>query len=530
MFLIERIHGLRRERGSALVGVIGVLAVASIVTLTVGTLTVGALTFTNSTRAGVQAQAAAESGVDVAAAALAAGNCQPTFVSGGGSIPKYSVAIYFTRISTGEDSYTGCPSFADVDRVRVVSTGSAVGPGTVSAKIEAVFAFIPLPVPPPITASGGAIYAFAQNDPTMNNLTVTQGSTVRPVIQYLSGSMTCTSQSTIDGDVILGQGSVSSMSQCTVNGDLWASGTVDMQSGKVTGNVNALGVRSGVSVTLSSSANVLGNVYAAGPVLIAGDVGGNVVSGPGVGGSSFTNQASIGGSVVAAGTVSYASRGDIVGTITESKSGIVTPTIPFVPGWADYVYDAGAWKTEAGVQYVERTMSSCGDLAAELNSAQNSLLPIIVDTRVCGGSTDFSSINLQLKSNMVLIANGFKFQNNDIQSSSIAEKRLWVITPDSLVDSLPTCTSASASSIGTQVVVGPHVSALVYTPCDIDNKADIWRGQIYARSVKTSAPFTLIYLPLGVPGVNLSLGTQTPSLPPGAGNLGDRISIRDLAG
>ncbi len=526
----------RNERGSAMLGVLGVMGVAGVIAVSITTMSMHALGYTTSTRAGVQAQAAAEAGIDYAAANLATAVCQPQYSST--TEPIFTVTISYSNLAsspgdTDTSWVSGCPTSTSAQRLKLISTGTASTPGVAGAssqnvrKVEAIYAYTPNPPPYTITPSGAAIYAYAQLDPTINNTTVIQASTVRPSIQYLSGSATCTSQSTINGDVILGAGALSITSGCVINGDLSASGTVSIQNGEVTGNVNVAGVQSGVSVTLSNSAIIDGNIYAAGPVSSSGKIGGNVVAGPTIGTSSFASGSSVGGSVVSAGTVS-APTGVVKGTVTTNQSGIVTPTIPTVPGWVDYAYSPNDWKTSSGAPYALVTMTACDTttLANSLITLQNSTSPIILDTRVCGAITNLGNYNLTLKSDAVIISNGLSVSGNDIESSDLTDKRLWFITPDAVIDRQPTCPSGSSVTIASHVTVGPHVGALLYTPCTIRNLGDVWRGQMYASSVASSSPFTLNFLPIGIPTVNLSTGQIIP--PPGTGVLGARMSIRDL--
>ncbi|MHB1234483.1 MAG: bactofilin family protein [Microbacteriaceae bacterium] len=525
MFLNRLLAGRARdERGSALIAVIGIMGVASLVTMTMSGLSIGAISYTNTTRSGVQAQTAAESGIAVAAAALAASNCQPGFSNS--TDPVYSVVVFFATSSAPGTWSTGCPTTADANQIRFISTGTA---GTVVKKVEAIYNFVPNPPASGtgITPSGPAIYSYAQTDSTVSNLTLNQASTARPTIEYLSGSATCMAGSTINGDVVLGAGAASVTSGCTINGDLWASSTVTLQSGTVTGNVNAAGVLSGTSVTLSSSATVSGSVYAAGPVSIAGKTGTNVVAGPEGGLSTFSQQSAVGGSLVTAGTANYPA-GAIKGTVTTNKSGIVIPATPVVPGWVDYAYNANDWKTSTGAAYSVITLTSCDttSLANALNTVQASLTPIILDTRACPTPPDFRGFNLTLNSDTVIIANAFTLGSNDIQSADNTEKRLWMIIPDASSDSAPTCPVNGYAKIVNHVTVGSHVGAMMYSPCPIANSGDVWRGQFYASSVQSSSAFTLNYLPIGLPTVNLSTGVHSP--PPGSGVLGTRISIRDL--
>ncbi|MEI6220313.1 MAG: hypothetical protein WCP71_03285 [Actinomycetes bacterium] len=526
----------RKERGSALLGVFGVLGVTTVMALTVTTASLHALGFSTSTRAGVEAEAAAEAGVDFAAANLSNSICQANYSSN--TAPIYSVDISYSALQTSpgdtDNSWVaGCPSDLSAKRLKLVSTGWASNVGVAKnssqdvRKVEAIYPYTPSPPSYSIIPSGPATYSYAQTDPTINNMVLTQGGSTKPSIVYRSGSATCTSASEITGDVILGGGGLTVTSGCTINGDLFTSGVVSVQSGEIMGNVNAAGVQGGISVTLATPAVVDGSVYAAGPVSISGRIGGNVVSGPVSGDSTFSNKSSVGGSVVSAGTVS-APAGVIKGTTSINRTGILTPAIPVAPPWVDFAYDPAGWITSTGSRYAVVTMTGCSssNLNTALNTAQSSNVPIIVDTRICGPVTDFSHHDMILTSDVVILANGFNFQTNNIQAPSAPDKRLWIIIPDGVADSAPTCGVGSSATLGQHVEIGPHVNTLIYSPCAISNGGDHLSGQMYASSVNTSSEFVLIYLPIGLPSVNLSTGQHLA--PSGTGVLGDRTSIRDL--
>lgn len=528
------------ERGSALLAVVGLLGVTGVIALTITTVSLYAVGYTSSTRAGVQAQAAAAAGIDYAAANFSTSVCQGQYSSTSAPLFTVTVASSTLQTSPGDTDtswVSGCPTSTDIKRLKFVSTGTASALGVAGnssgnvRRVEAIYPYTPTAPTYGVVASGAAVYAFAQTDSTVTNLTINKASTVQPSIQYLSGNVSCLPNTTINGDVVLGQGSISS--DCTINGDLSASGTVNIQSGEITGNVNAAGVVGGTSVSLSKSAKIDGNVYAAGPVSIDGTVGGNLVAGPTVGTSYFGGGASVGGSVITAGTVS-APAGVIKGTVSMNQSGIVTPTMPLVPEWVDYAYSFDGWKTDSGAPYTLFTLPDCNatTLRNTLNAAQGSSTPTIVDTRTCGGTTNVATTtitgNLTLKSDMVILGNGFSLGSNNFESSNTSDRRLWIIIPDTLADSKPTCPVSSTATMKQGVMVGSHVAALFYSPCLIDVKNDVWRGQLYATSVKNSAAFTLNYLPIGLPGVNLSTGQKTPTSMPGSGMLKPRTSIRDL--
>ena len=524
------------ERGSAILGVLGVMGVTVVIAVTTTTASLHAVGITSSTRASVEAEAAAEAGIDYAASKLATSACQSTYSSS--IAPIFSVVVSYSNLATSPGTtdtswVNGCPTSTSAQRLKLVSTGTASTVGVAgnttgnTREVESIYPYTPSPPAYTITPSGPATYSYSQQDPTINNLTITQAGTVRPTLVYLSGSATCTSGSQITGDVILGGGGLSITSGCTINGDLSTSGVVSIQSGVVTGNVNAAGVQSGTSVSLSPSAAVDGNIFAAGPVSIGGAVGGNVVAGPVTGVSTFSDHSSVGGSVVSAGTVST-SAGVVKGTITQDITGIVTPTVPFAPQWVDYAYNPSDWVASNGSPFAVLTMISCTSsvLSNSLAALAASVVPMILDTRVCGSVTNFSGNNMSLTSDSVILANGFNFSSNNIQASSAPDKRLWIIIPDTVADRQPTCPTGSSANIGNNVQIGPHVDAMIYSPCAISNGGDVWTGQMYSSSIGTSASFTLNFMQIGLPTVNLSTGQYLA--PTGTGVLGNRTSIRDL--
>jgi hypothetical protein len=540
MFLMRR-DPEYHERGSALLAVIGVTAVAGIVALTLTSMSLHAVGYTTSTRSGVQAQAAAEAGIDFAASKLASSICAAQYSRT--TEPIFTVTIASSTLSTSPGDtdtswVSGCPASASVRRVKFVSTGTAIALGVAGnssgnvRKVEAIYPYTPTP-PIWITASGASIYSFAQTDTTVNNLTINQLTSTPASVQYLSGSASCTSGSTINGNVILGQGGASLASGCTINGDLYATGTVALQNATVTGNVSA---DNGTypSVSLSNSATVNGNVYAGGPVLIQGGVGGNVVAGPTAGVTK--NTGSIAGSVIVAGTVN--NSGSIGGTITQNQTGIVAPVIPFVPGWVDYPYSLTDWLPGGFTELVMTDCSNAGFTAA-MNTVLTSSTPRVLNALACGSAgLDFSTLSstLMLKSDLAIIANSFNLSGNAIDSTGTPHKRLWLIIPDrgvggNLIDNqLPDCPSGGSFTMKNHVVVGSNVDALIYSPCPITNSADVWQGQFYAAGTKTANAFTLNYVPIGIPGVDLSKGTKTGGSLPGTGVLGDRTAIRNIRG
>ncbi|TFD17167.1 hypothetical protein [Cryobacterium sp. TMT2-23] len=520
---------------------IGMTAVAAIIAITITSSSLYAVGYTTSTRSGVQAQAASEAGIDYAAAKLATAVCQGQYAT---SVePVFNVTVLsstLTASATGDVDtswVTGCPTSAAFKRIKLVSSGSANTLGLAGnasgneRRVEAIYPYTPTP-PTWITASGAAIYSFSQTDTTINNLDINASGTTPATIQYLSGSASCTSGSTIHGSVILGQGGASLASGCSIDGDLFASGSISLQSATITGNVSS---ESGTypAVSLTNSATVQGNVLAGGPVLVQGAVGGNIVAGPAVGVTKITG--SVGGSVIVAGTLNTAG-GTVSGVPVTGKSGIVAPVIPFVPGWVDYPYAMADW---APGGFTELVMTDCSDagFVAAMNTVLTSATPRVLNGLACGSSgLDFTKLSSTqtLKSNVAIIANSFNLGGNNFVSSDTTDKNMWLITPDRgaagnlILNHLPDCPSGGSFKMANHVTVSTHVNAMIYSPCTITNSADVWQGQIYAQGTKTANAFTLNFVPIGIPGVNLSDGTSSSSSLPGTGVLGTRTAIRNI--
>lgn len=541
MFLAARFRRIAKEEsGAALLAAIGLTAVAAIIALTVTSSTLYAVGYSTATRSGVQAQAAAEGGIDFAAASLgtAAAGCLAQYAST--TAPVFTVNVSYSNLDPSpvpdvDTSWvSGCPTTTAVKRLKLDSIGTADTFGLAgnasgdTRKLSAIYPYT-LTALPWLTGTGASIYSFAQTDTTVNNLTITQGGTVLPTIQYLSGSMACTSGSTIKGNVILGSGGASLASGCVIDGDLYASGTINLQNSRVYGKVSA-STGTYPSVALSNSAIVDGSVLAAGPVKLQGAVGGSVVAGPTGGASVFSNQTTVGGSVVVAGTVS--NSGTVAGTITENNTGMVAPTVPFVPRWVDYPYALTDWQP-GGFTEIPLTGSSCSGpgFINAMSTVLASTTPKVLNAGTCNLDLSALSSTQNMNSDLVIIANSFKLSNNNFQSATAIDRKLWFIIPDqgTLNNHLPDCPSGGGFTMNNNVTIGSRVAAMIYSPCPVTNSANVWRGQIYSSSTKTSNAFTLNYVPIGIPGVNLSAGTNSSETPlPFIAAIGSRTAIRTL--
>jgi hypothetical protein len=526
MLLIRRFIFARAddpERGSALLAVIGVMAVSAIIAVTIVAMSMHSIGYTTSTRATVQARAAAEAGVDAAAALLATSACQPSYVST--TAPKYTVEVWFSADPVHADGtwIHRCPLQADAAKwLQLVSTGTAADSGLVGNSsgnvrtVEAVYPYAPTPPTAGIPVSGATIYASNQSDTSVSNLTIQKGSsTDAPIVEYLQGNFTCQPSTVVITTIMLGSGSITIQPGCTINGDVWASNGVGFpnQTFTMTGSVH-----SGASLTIPAGTTIVGDVYSAGSVTVAGHVSGSV-----------TAQGSI--------TVS----GSVGGTVNPNAAS--TPAVPAVPKWADFPFtgspaDIAKWTMSDGTPFASTTLTTCA--ASDLSAAVATIaatgpnpIPTIIDTRVaCGATTPVPS--LTLPTDIVIIANGLNIANSaNIISNSSTLRKLWLIVPDNLANNLPTCVTGATQVIGNGVTISSTakpVAAMLYSPCPVKNNGTSWTGQLYTQSIQYNAGFTLTSYPLGLPGVNMNTGDTTPTGFPGTGVLGDRTSMRDLAG
>ena len=522
-----------RDGGAALIAVIGITAVIMIFVATTGSVLVGALHFSANTRGGVQAQAAAEAGIAVAQADLSKSVCNAPYTSA--TTPSYTVNVsYQLPDITGTAWHPGCPTTnPDVKLVKIVSVGSSTSSVSTTKKVETIFNYTPAILPKPVQGTGAGVFGWQVTDTTITNLTITQQGTSKPGMMFVNGSLSCQAGGSVQGSVILGGGSYSTTSACTINGDVFASTAVSIgNNSTILGNVVALGLSSGKSVTLAGGSKVNGSITAEGPVSIGGTVGGSVTSGPLTGSSSVSG--SVGGSFVSAGTVTK--TGTISGTVTQNKTGIPTPTMPVVPPWVDFGYNPPDWVDATAAPYTVVNATNCkADVAAKINAATG---PTIINALAGSGCNsqhvDLSGLNLTLKTDVVLFATSYQLKNQTITSStpSVASaQRLWMITPDAnLTNKAPDCpTNASPSEIDNQVTTNASVDMFLYTPCGLSSTGSQMWGQIYTLDVKFDNSYVLNFVPVGLPGWNLGDGTHTStSITPGY--LGAVFSSRNISG
>lgn len=476
--LLTRLAKCGRDSGSALVAVIGVMAVGLILTTLIATQLVGAMGQSTAARAGVQSHASADAGIVAARTALfTPGSC----VTNGGTYtttvpPIYTVSVEY---NAGAGWQPGCPTAA-ATQVRLLSTGTAQAAGVAGvssgdkSSVEAVFQYI-TPGPPP---SGVAMYLYGGAQVESNSsLDLSEGGDTGLIVK--DGNFLCDKNNTvINGSILIG-GDLTFAKTCRITGNAWVSGTATLGSGTIDGNLTA------PSVSPNPPGTQVGGTWA--------------TSGPAPDAPDWVN-------------VVY-SPADWVFT---NAGGNVLP-----------------WEV--------RTVSSTAECALPNGTLGGTTLgePVIINALGCeDGPTATNNTTVKLSSDVVIFANEFSFDGINsltFKSATTASHRLWFITPDNGAadDNLPTCDDDDQGNftINNSFAIEAPLAALLYTPCAFDGKNGFtWRGQIYAGQyslVKNNPVFT--FVPVGAAGVDFTTGEEDEDIitkpQPGA-----VVSMRDVNG
>jgi len=373
----------------------------------------------------------------------------------------------------------------------------------------------------------------------------------------------------VGGDVIASNGNVyMTGSNTEIGGNVYANGDFNLNSGLVRGSVEATG---GAKVEGGGS-RVMGSVWAKSVTSITGHINGNVISSSTATTAISPGSASdlrIGGSATLGGSINswadsgscsqhynaagYAcalrAQGAVTGTITMNVTGLATPTAkaaPTVPAWTDVAYVWSDWQAAGyAQQYLDWPVGQCSVTNATMTQTTNALyafwqkvlnttIPTVIDTRTskCGQILISSSANLdwKLKTNITMIGYGFQLEAVKINSIDTTQRQFNLIVPDGQPtvagkhcnpntgsNVLPADKVAGPINLITSpgVRLGATVSGMVYTPCNVTvNNSTLWRGQIYAGSMSFSASDGLVYLPIGIPGINLDGAQNEASISP----------------
>lgn len=533
MFLTRLVRTARRDDGVALAAVLGLLAVGLILTTVILTSVVSASGFSTYTRAGVQSQAAAEAGIAVARAGLAAGTCSgstPTYASAEGDVPVYVATIWRPNGSGGW--VAGCP-IGTATEVRILSTGYATAEAVngVSAGDETVLEAILASSATPVTlsASGPAIYAYSASSFGNGSRLVSSDGSI-PDVLVKTGNVDCTGSAQGVANFVVNGGSLNVGNSCEISGNAFSSGRMTFSgNGFVGGYVKANGV------TMLGSSRVYGRLWSTADLVIDGN--------PTISGIAKAQSAVLSGGTLSSASYIYgntnvqnAGATTLRGTMTTqttnptppswwggnariSRVNPITaptfnsdlPTTPTVPDWVDFGSRAEDFTATVWSGFTVYTMgTNCS--ASAVQAAVNAIgsAPGVLDARACSGAlTVNNNDSVTLVNDLAIIAPSITIGNSG-RFTSTTQHRLWLINPDFVPDAQPTC-PGGLSITGTNSHF-TNLDVMIYTPCraNIDNGTNMV-GQVFAGDVALGGSVQITYRAIGLPGVNLSTGTTTPT-------------------
>lgn len=472
-----------------LVTVLVVMLVGFIVASAVAASTIFAIQTNAGNRSNTQAFIAAESGRDVAAAAIAAGCGATTF---SGTDPTYSSTVYVTEGDQPESAASagvseGCPT----EETRYVVIRSAgTGPDGSTATLDAVYRW-------QVTSNvvtGSMTYVAGDFNVSMGNYT---GDLV-----LRRGDWGCNTDGTLNGDLYVLEGSVSLSNDCTINGNVWSEGDVTSNSKTVTINGH-ITTNGGVQISANGGAAIDGSITAKGAV-------------------ALTNQ----GSADAQVTGDITSRGTITAESRWTVSGAQTPesiSDPVFEPSLDWLRSASRWidldNTDWGQPYTETDVCSLSNASiASLVSIDGE--PLVLDFTTCdAGTVDVDLSSVIVGRDVVMIAAPSAKLNASVSGLSDdgdAHQVVFVHSDASraFVDGEPepSCASNQKDSFSVEGPVGSGLRIMIYTPCGLTGtESSTFAGQYYTNqdSIKLHA--------------GASFECKSMSWPPAFGTLGCTI-------
>lgn len=527
----SRIRGGRRpaprsERGSAMIAVIGVMALTAVVAMALGASALYSTGAASAARAGVQSRAAAESGLDVVAAGLSSGTlaCASGVVDARTSDPSFLVRLYTsTDGGTTWTSSPTCPT-STTTRVRAVATGYA--------------------------AQGGVAGQARDDEATMEGVYAT--STV-PSISL---------DKAVFGNVLLdmpGSGNVVSDSTGANSADMYSNGTISVGSANSCGNLDLAGdlLLPNAGVTLTTSCLIRGDVWANGSVNATSnaEVKGSIVSR--TGSADFSNKAiRVGGAMTLAGGFTgfdSATVGGVACGPTDwshptiyrcpaARTAVATSSIPAIPTaafpqltmptsgtqkWGSFIrtvalrngvtdsWNGAVKSTDAApLCQIEPTTgggNSIGTAGIVTTGA------MAIDATACA-TLSFASgaVPVTLGGDLTIYVNSLRVANGMSVKTVGGSYSLRIIVPYTRVSTCSTqdivierpLTSTSAATV------------LLYSPNMVYVNSSDFYGQAYGCTVRFTFGTKLHYAPVGAPAG--SGGTPTPTV--------TLVSRRDVVG
>lgn len=507
---VDRLGRPEGERGNAMIAVIGLLAVTSIITMTVTGATVQALGYTSLTKAGVQSNAAAEAGVDAMLAALFADECPADGdltatqgsvdpgLSGDAAAALFYEATIAYRISTAAAWTSGCPIDA-ATQIRIQSTGFAADEGVAdsasagdTSAVQAVYTWVPGANTAAVT--GAAVFSYGTPG-LANSLELLSFNGNQANVIVAEGNILCSNSVYVQGDIVAANGNIQLDNTCSAGGNVWASGTVTLQGNKTIGG-DVIAAGTGLT-RIDPSTQIGGGVYARGEI------------------DSWGQRCTTGATGWdAAGDACSVARNTGADPVFYNRADVVAPTRP---AWVDVNFVASDWqargwtvRTWTGSCTIDnRTVSSTA-----VRNISTYTTPTVMDMRGCSSFTISSSAKwtLTMRTDITFILpRTANIEDFTAVSNTGIDRALRFITPDTVADGRPTTTGCGRIDINNQNELEAPIAVIVYSPCPIYNSNQLtWRGQYYGSQVFFSNNSELTYVPIGIPGFDLGNGAGGP--------------------
>lgn len=498
------------DRGNAMIAVIGLLAVTSIITLTVTSATVQAVGYTSLSRASVQSNAAAEAGVDAMLAALVAGSCPTTgslsatqgsvdpALSGAQAASPFFEATIAYRISTAAAWTSGCPLDA-ASQIRIQSTGFATDEGVSdsasagdTSAVQAIYTWRPGANSAAVT--GAAVFSYGTPG-LANSLELLSFNGNQANVIVAEGNILCSNSVYVQGDIVAANGNIQLDNTCSAGGKVWASGTVTLQGNKTIGGDI---IAAGTGLTrIDPSTRIGGGVYARGEI------------------DSWGQRCTTGATGWdAAGDACSVARNTGANPVYYNRADVVAPSRP---AWVDVNFVASDWQSRG---WTVRTWSGACTIdnqavkSAPVTALSTYTTPTVIDARACSSFIISSSAKLTvtMRTDLTFILpHTVNIEDFTAVSSTSIDRALRFITPDTVADGRPTLTNCGRININNQNELEAPIAVMVYSPCPVNNSNKLsWRGQYYASQVSFSNNSELTYVPIGIPGFDLGNGAGGP--------------------
>lgn len=541
MLMTRILRRIRRDdEGAALAAVLGVMLVGVLLTTLIASSVVSAYGYSSMTRAGIESQAAAESGIAVARAGLINGTCNSAFnsathpstgvyTSAPGEVPEFTATIY-TKQGSGWSTNPSCPASASVD-VRIVVTGAAEATGAAqmaAGDIQTLEAVLTAPtIDTEITNSGPAVFGYAGGSFGEGAKLLTESGVPIDVI-FRTGNITCDGGMAAVTNLVVGDGNLLLTGGCGVSGTAWVSKTATVDGGAtIGGNIRAQDVvlKNG---TLKGDIHALNNF--------------SIPSGwPTVNGNVTAKKINVIGGVFTKGLWSYtdlqADNGNFSTTRVVSRTAIIKPSwlnipntepptypatpsvspwevppAPVVPNWIDFPYNPSLW---AGFfEYDLGTNCSRANINAAITffAGRPGILNALncANLALSSGEDQFTFTN-----DVVIYAKKFDLGGGAAFRAGAASgtnQRLWLINPDQTPNGSPTCNSQQLKiGGGFQFTAAPATwNVMFYSPCDITiASSTTFKGQIFSNNSTFGGGASMTYAGVGLPGYDLSTGNST---------------------